>query len=423
MKRFNNLVRATLTFVGLTLITQPALASNTDAGGWIATWATASSVQSPFDAPTPTFNDTTLREIVRVTIGGFFHRVWLTNEHGTEPLVIGAAELALRDMHSAILPGTSRTLTFSGNPSITIPPGARVLSDAVSLKVPARSDLAISIHLPQDLSAQTSPASYHVRALQTSYMAHGNQTAEDDLSGAESITSWFYLAGVESRSGYRTALIAALGDSTTDGDQLASMPPVDQQARYTDFLGNVLIQTPSVDRFDQASVVNLGISGNQLLSTFIGNSMVARLNRDVLTLTGITHVILLGGINDLGLPVLLGAPNGASAEMLIAGQRQIIQQARARGLKVIGGTITPAGSTFLPGYNSPETDAIRQEVNAWIRTSGEFDAVADFDKALRDSNDPSVMRADVTADGLHPNTEGYRLMAFEARRAFERSEL
>ncbi|MFK7914205.1 MAG: GDSL-type esterase/lipase family protein [Pseudomonadales bacterium] len=385
-------------------------------GNWFASWATASKVQSPFDPPTPAFNDVTLRQIVRVSRGGQQVRVWLTNELGTEPLTVQSANVALQAQADAIKPGSKRRLFFNGERTITIAPGARVLSDPVRLRVPDLADLSISMHLPQDLSAQTSPASYHVRALQTSYYAAGDQTDSSSLDAATTTTAWFYLAAVDIRDRKAGPVIAAYGDSITDGDQRSDMEPVDLNARYPNFLARKLL------RSSNAAVINAGISGNQVTSTFIGENMQARLDRDVLTQTGVTHIIILGGINDIGLPVLLGAPAGASAEALIAAHQQIAARARARGLVVIGGTITPSGSSALPGYNTAATNATRENVNAWIRGSDAYDIVVDFDALLADPQDPSVMRADLTADGLHPNTEGYRAMAQAVARALRRSQ-
>ncbi|MGI9325171.1 MAG: GDSL-type esterase/lipase family protein [Pseudomonadales bacterium] len=372
---------------------------------WVASWATASKTITPFDAPLPTLNDVTLRQIVRVSLGGRGVRVWLTNEFGVAPLEVQAATVALQEHRDAIDPKTKRTLRFGGKTSVTIAPGAKVLSDPVRLRVPDLADVAISLYLPQDLTTTADTTSYHVRALQTSYIAQGDQTAEYDLSGEATTVSWFFLAGLDVVTHGRPIVVAGYGDSITDGDQLAAMEPVDENARYTNFLAKKLL------RQGRAAVINLGISGNQVTNTFLGENMQARLDRDIFAQTGVTHLVVLGGINDMGLPVLLGAPAGTPAATIIAGHQQIAARARAQGLIVLGGTITPSGSVPLPGYNSAETQAIRAEVNHWIRTTRAYDHVVDFDKVLRDPKDPGVMRADLTADGLHPNTQGYRAMA------------
>ncbi len=381
---------------------------------WMATWATASKTVTPFDAPLPTFNDTTIRQVVRISMGGDGFRVWLTNEFGTAPLNIGEARLALRGAGSAIAAGSDRALTFGGESSIAIAPGARVVSDMVSLAAPHLAELVVSIHLPDDLSASASPVTYHVRALQTNYLADGNQVSSDDLEAPTTVPSWFFLSAVDVRFFKAAPVIAAFGDSITDGDQ-TQPEPVDQNARYTDFLAARILDkdTPSQSRLDQATVVNLGISGNQLNSNFLGENAQARLNRDVLTQTGVTHVVVLEGINDIGLPVLLGAPSGATAAQLIAGHQQIAARARAAGLITIGATLTPSGGSVLPGYGGGAVEEARQGFNTWMRTSGTYDMVVDFDAVLRDPHDATLMRAEFTADGLHPNAEGYKAMAEE----------
>ena len=206
-------------------------------------------------------------------------------------------------------------------------------------------------------------------------------------------------------------VIAALGDSITDGDQMAAPnEPVDLNERYTNFLSEAI-----VNRKRAAGVINLGISGNQVTNTFLGENPQARLGRDVLTQTGVTHVIFVEGINDIGLPILLtviGLPTPeVSAAQIIAGHQQVVARVKAAGLVAVGGTLSPAGSSTLPGYSGEVAKGKRQAVNEWIRSSGAYDIVVDFDEALRDTTDPTVMRADLTADGLHPNTEGYRIMA------------
>ena len=398
---------------GLALLAMPfSGAAAADAKHWAATWATASKTITPFDAPLPTINDTTIRQVVRISMGGSQFRVWLTNEFGTAPLNVGEARLARRGTGSAVRAGTDRQLTFGGQASVAIPPGARVVSDPVELFAPHLSDLVVSLHLPDDISMSESPVSYHVRALQTNYLADGNQTAAMDLEMPTTVPSWFYLSAIDVGRDRPVAVIAALGDSITDGDQ-TQPEPVDQNARYTNFLAEYILRSNDLhpNGYRYATVVNLGISGNQIGSDFLGESAQARLNRDVLTQTGVTHVIALEGINDIGLPVLLGAPAGASAAQLIAAHQQIAARARVAGLTTIGLTLPPSGASFLPGYGMGAVEEARQGLNAWMRTSDAYDIVVDIDAVLRDRDDPTLMRATLTADGLHPNSAGYREMA------------
>ena len=384
---------------------------NLDPVNWTATWATANKTITFFDPPLADINNATLRQVVRISEAGRMVRVSLTNEFGTTPLNINEAHVALRDTGSAIVDSSGKQLTFSGSNSVSILPGARVVSDAVDMDVPDNAELVISAYLPDDVTGSGSPVTYHVRALQTNYIAAGNQAADTDLESATTTTAWHFLASVDVANYWAMPVIATLGDSITDGDQLgAPNEPIDTNVRYPDLLSEAIIAGGKA-----ASVINLGISGNQVLTSFLGENPAARLSRDVLTQTGVTHVIYLEGINDIGLPVLLsvlGIPTPVnSAEAIIAGYKQVISRAKAAGLSVIGGTLTPSGGSALPGYNDATAEAKRQTINAWIRDSGAYDAVIDFDAALADSENPAAMSADLTADGLHPNAAGYQVMA------------
>lgn len=396
-----------------------------DDEGFIASWTTANKVASPFDAQPPTFSDVTLRQIVRVSAGGSRVRVWLTNEFGNAALRIGAATIAPRYTGASINTAKLRHLRFNGAALIVIPAGARVLSDPVTLETGKFSELAISLYLPAAAASPTSPVSYHVRSLQTSFVAVGNQVNAADLPGASTTTAWYYLSGVDVQRNNQLPVIAAFGDSITDGDQMAAPnEPVDQNARYTDFLARALNTNNGGNGPTRAAVINLGISGNQVTQSFIGENAVGRFDSDVLTRTGVTHLVVLEGINDIGLPGLLtafGIPTPPiSSASIIAGLQQIAAQARAHDIIVIGGTLTPSGGSGLPGYSGPDVEAKRQAVNQWIRTSRVFDAVVDFDRVLRDPSDATRMQAALTADGLHPNSEGYLRMAEELARLLGR---
>jgi|TARA_B110000305_G_C19387392_1_gene612967 lysophospholipase L1-like esterase len=384
---------------------------NLDPKNWTATWATANKTITGFDGPLDTINNATLRQIVRISEAGRMVRVSFSNEFGTAPLNINEAHVALRDSGSAILDSSGNQLTFSGSNSVSILPGARVVSDAVNMSVPDNSEVVISAYLPDDVTGSGSPVTYHVRALQTNYIAAGNQAVATDLESATTSTAWHFLASVDVANYWPMPVIATLGDSITDGDQMgAPNEPIDTNARYPDLLSKAIIAGGKA-----AGVINLGISGNQVLTSFLGENPAARLNRDVLTQAGVTHVLYLEGINDIGLPVLLsvlGIPTPVnSAEAIIAGHKQVISRAKAAGLSVIGGTLTPSGGSTLPGYNDATAEAKRQTVNAWIRDSGAYDMVIDFDAALADPENPAAMNVELTADGLHPNAAGYQVMA------------
>ena len=425
-----------LLMVAAALATAGAAAEGFKREYWAATWATANKVENPFgfDAlrPAPVANDSTLRQIVRISRGGHRFRVWLTNELGTAPLVISKASLARRLEGSAI-DGDAHPLLFNGEESITIPPGARVVSDAVALYARNRSDLVISIYIADDVAASMSPVTYHPRALQTNYMDAGDQVLAHDLSAPTEMFVWAYIAAVDVDVKRPVAVIVTKGDSITDGDQLAATgpegppEPIDQNARYPDFLFELIVKRhkkgasfPGI-----APVVNLGISGNQVTNDLLGQNAVARFGRDVLSRSGATHLVLLEGINDIGLPPLLGGA-ATSADAIIAGLHQIAVQARKAGLRVIGCTITPASGFAFPTYGGPEVEAIRNEVNHWIRTSKVFHAVADLDAVMRDPDNPAFIKGGalpnaITPDGLHFTAVGYKMIAREVLNAVLRA--
>lgn len=384
---------------------------NLEPAHWTATWATANKRITAFDAPLDNINNTTLRQIVRISEAGRMVRVSFSNEFGTTPLIINEAHVALRDSGSAIVERSGKQLTFSGSNSVSILPGARIISDSVDMDVANNTEVVISAYLPEDVTGSGSPVTYHVRALQTNYIAAGNQAADTDLESATTTTAWHFLASVDVANYWPMPVIAALGDSITDGDQMAAPnEPIDTNVRYPDLLSNAISAGGKA-----AGVINLGTSGSQVLTSFLEEDPAARLNRDVLAQAGVTHLIYLEGINDIGLPVMLsflGIPTPVnSAEAIITGHKQVISIAKAAGLFVIGGTLTPSGGSALPGYNDATTEAKRQTINAWIRDSGAYNAVIDFDSALADPENPAAMRADLTADGLHPNAAGYQVMA------------
>lgn len=368
---------------------------------WVGTWSTAlHGPDAGFGITNPGFGNQTLRQIVHTSVGGNQVRVRLST-FGASALVVGAAHIALRDSGAAIVPGSDRVLTFSGNPSITIPASAVVLSDPVGLDVPALGDLAVSLFVP---AAATGPATWHFEGLQTSYVSPpGDFTASTDMPVGTTTQAWFWLAGVEVTASKQTGVIVALGDSITDGT--ASTP--DTNNRWPNHLAERLMAQPGNHKM---GVLDEGIAGNRVLQDVIGPNALSRLDRDVLVQTGVTHVIVLEGINDIGFGAFgFTVP---SADELIAGHRQLIERAHARGLTIFGATLTPFEGTTLPGYFTPAGEAKRQAVNDWIRTGGEYDGVIDFDKATRDPSHPTrLLPAYDSGDHLHPNDAGYQAMA------------
>ena len=398
-----------------TAVAQDRSADVWAADRWIATWAAAPTGPAIPPAAAPReFANQTLRQIVHTSIGGDQLRVRLSNEFGTTPLVIGAARIARREMGSSIIAGTDRALTFGGQPSIVIPPGAPALSDPVDLDVPAQVDLAISIFLPQPTLATT----LHSSAFQTNYFTAGNATGAPTLASPTTYTSWYFLTGVHVWSNRAGALVT-LGDSITDG----AITTVDANRRWPDFLARRLQQ---YDRFFRLGIANVGIGGNRLLwpgnvpsgmfagiGPLFGAAALARFDRDVLSQPGVEGVIVLLGVNDLGAPGA-GAPASeqVTADDLIRGYRQLIARAREKALRIYGATITPFAVATAPGYYTPAKEQTRQVVNAWIRTGGEYDGVIDFDAAIRDPMDQTrMLPAYDSGDHLHPNDAGMEAMA------------
>jgi lysophospholipase L1-like esterase len=363
---------------------------------WVGTWAT-----SP-EAGTTSFNNQTLRLIVHTSIGGNEVRVRLSNTYGTTSLAIGAVHIPLRDTGAQIIPGSDRLLTFSGQASIAIPPGALVASDPVELHVPALGDLAISVYLP----GNTGPATSHFEGKQTSYISStGDFTGMISFPISSTTLQSFFLANVEVKESKHGRAIVTLGDSITDGT--ASTP--DTNHRWPNFLADRL-QVREGD--EDVGVLDQGISGNRILHDIAGTNALARFDRDVLAQTGVKYVTVLLGINDIGFSGIPGFTDQAvSANDIIAGLTQLIERAQAKGLKIFGCTLTPFEGTF-PGYYTPAGEVKREAVNAWIRTSGAYDAVIDFDKAVRDPSHPTrISPAYDSGDHLHPNDAGYMAMA------------
>jgi lysophospholipase L1-like esterase len=378
---------------------------------WIGTWtASVQPVWEP-DFPVPTniprnLWDQTIRQTVRVSLGGKQVRVVLTNEYGTQPLLIGAAHVALADKGAAIVAGSDRKLTFGGKDSIEIPPGAPAVSDPIALDVAPLGKLSVSLFLPK-----TSPtSSIHWDGHDTAYIVSGDQTAAADFKPDSTIVSRIFLSGVMVDATPDARAIVTFGDSITDGDGST----VDGFDRWPDNLAA---------RFSKAggppvAVLNQGISGDKVLSDRMGVNALARFDRDVIAQPRVTTVTLMMGINDIGWPDSGLAPNDKepTAEAIIAGYQQLIARAHIHGLRIIGVTLTPFGDSFqgtpFEGYYSAEKEKIRVAVNEWIRNSGEFDGVIDFDKAVRDPARPTHILAKYDkGDHLHPNAEGYKAMA------------
>jgi lysophospholipase L1-like esterase len=363
---------------------------------WLATW-TASQYDAgprpPRDSVdrVPKLFDQTLRLVVRTSIGGERVRIRLSNEYGDRPLVIDAAHIAVRDSGTAIAPATDRALTFGGRPAVRMLPGAVVLSDPVALAVPALGDLAVSLHLADSSRLSTR----HPLALQTSYVGHGNVASAPRFTPDTTLEIWPYLVGVDVINPSVAGVIVTLGNSITDGARSTR----DANMRWPNILAARMLRDA-----EPRAVVNAGISGGRVLTYGAGPSALARFERDVLATPGLTHVILLEGINDIG----RSAVDGVTADDIIFGYRQLIARAHERGIRIFGATLTPAGPRN--GF-TPALEARRAAVNAFIRSSGEFDGVIDFDAVTRDPANPlQFLPAYDSGDHLHPGDAGYRAM-------------
>ncbi|HEY4249380.1 MAG TPA: SGNH/GDSL hydrolase family protein [Lacunisphaera sp.] len=372
---------------------------------WVATWATAPQLVEPGNLPpAPGFTDCTLRQKLRISIGGEKIRLRFSNAFGNAPLTLEAAQVALAADGAGIRPETSRQLAFNGVPAVTIQPGAIVISDPVDLKLSPLADLAVTLHTKNAPSDVTG----HPGSRTTSYLAHGSETVDaSDLPGAARTDHWYFLTGIDVYTEQPAAAIAVLGDSITDGRGSTT----NGNDRWPDQLSRRLRANPETENF---SVLNLGIGGGRILRYGLGPSGLARLDRDVIAQPGVKWLVVFEGVNDLGTAVgarAKGQPeNGASAADLIAAFDQIILRAHDHGIRVYGATITPFAG--FKSYDTPASEADRQKVNQWIRTSGKFDSVIDFDAIARDPKNPLHLAPAIDGgDHLHPSAAGYKIMA------------
>jgi lysophospholipase L1-like esterase len=349
-------------------------------------------------APPATVTNQTLRQVVRTSIGGSKVRVVLSNAFGTAPIQVGGASVALRDKDAAIQPATSKMLFFAGAPTATILAGATLVSDPVDMTLSPLAELAIDVFVPGDLGVSPSPVTTHNGASQTNYVSEtGNHVGTASLPTALRPGAWFLIARVEVSAPANTLAVVAFGDSITDGARSTT----DTNNRWPDVLARRL----AARKGPGVAVLNAGISGNRVLGDGAGISALARFDKDVLMQTGVTHVVVMEGINDIGIARSNPSPSAAD---LIAGHKQLIERARARGLKIYGATLTPYEGA---AYFSPEGEAKRQALNEWIRTSGAYDGVIDMDKATRDPAAPTkFLPAYDSGDHLHPGDAGYTAM-------------
>lgn len=375
-------------------------------GNWVAAWGTAQQLMVPAraipsrDTYPAKVSDQTVRMVARTTLAGSAVRVALSNSFGYEPVRIEAVAIGLAAGNGSVREGSSRMLTFGGHTAVVLAPGAQIYSDPIAYEVAAQADLVISLHVAQD----SGPPTAHPVGLRSAWIAPGNQVQAAQLRDASQFRSYLWLAGIDVLAAPRAAAIVAFGDSITDG--FSTTPDAD-----TSWPSVLARRLAAVRGGAPRSVINMGISGNRVLKEGAGSSALARFERDVLARPGVRWVLLLEGINDIGFSAIPGLPASekVTAEEIIAGYRMLIARARLHGLSIIGGTLTPFEG--VQTYTE-EGEKMRQAVNAWIRTSGEFDVVVDFDAATRDPAAPTKLRPQFdSGDHIHPNDAGNLAMA------------
>ena len=384
------------------------------AGGdnWIATWAATpaprwgSEVPAPFEVP-ETLEGQTIRQVARISVGGAKVRVVLSNEFGSQPLTIGAGSVALAGKNGALAGAGAARLTWGGRSSVVVPPGAPIISDPVDLAVAPLASLAVSIYLPE----KTALSSVHWDGGQTAYIsAPGDFTAAAALPPVATLKQRLFLSGIQVDAKPASRAVVFFGDSITDG----YCSTADANRRWPDHIAERLQQAG----YGNIAVVNEAFSGNRVLANGMGINALARLNADVLSQPRLSTVVFMMGINDIGWPgekSITPRDREPTADDILVGYRQIIDRVHAAGARILGATLTPFADTNqgtpTEGYYTPEKEKIRLAVNQWIRTSGRFDGVVDFDRLLEDPARPGHMRSAYDCgDHLHPNDAGYAAM-------------
>jgi lysophospholipase L1-like esterase len=364
----------------------------------VGTWAAAPMIPMNDSGLLP-FSDVTLREIAHTSIAGKHVRVRFTNRYGMLPLQISNVHLALSARNGDVQPSTDHTLRFNGQSAVKVPAGAEIYTDPVDMDVPALADVAVSFYLPrQDLPNYT----YHSDARQTNYMTEGNKSDAATLENAHKQTSWYFLDGIDIAAGKNAGAVVAFGDSITDG----AYSTVDANHRWPDYLALKMSQNKETA---ELGMLDEGIDGNRVLNDGWAQNALARFDRDVIAQSGVKYLIILEGINDIGRLSHPRAPaDDISVQDLETGLKQLVDRAHTQHIKVIGATLTPYKGA---GYYSEKGETVREALNQWIRTSGVFDGLADFDKFTRDPNNPQQFLPKYDhGDHLHPSDAGYEAM-------------
>jgi lysophospholipase L1-like esterase len=374
---------------------------------WVGSWAASQQLVEPANSlSAEELHDATLRQIVHLSLGGSEIRLRLSNRFGSTPLHLTAVHIA-RPVFlntSKIVPDSDKALMFSGSPGVTIPAHADFISDPLSVSLAPLSDLAVTLHLELPPAEQTG----HPGSRATSYIAHKDLVSAPELPSAKTMDHWYFIAGIDVAASSDAAAVVALGDSITDGHGATT----NGNDRWPDVLVQRLQSEPNTRNL---AVLNQGVGGNRVLNDGAGPNALARFDPDVLAQAGVRYLIVLEGINDLGMLTRDGdvarAEHDAFVRRITGAYEQIITRAHTHGIKVFGATLTPfVGSSYY--HPGPATEADRQTINEWIRTPGHFDAVVDFDKAVRDPQHPDHLSAAFdSGDHLHPSPAGFAAMA------------
>jgi lysophospholipase L1-like esterase len=382
------------------------------AGHWVCTWACAPQPTDPADLPPSPFTgeagalaDATLRQTVHVSLGGERIRLRLSNAFGRAALTVTTVSVALPAGGAAgvsgIQPGTARTVTFRGRTAVVVPTGGEVVSDPLAFTVSPDANLTVTMNLARGHAAGVTS---HPGSRTTSHLIGGERVAALELTGAIPVDHWYVLRGLDVRAPQSSAAVATLGDSLTDGRGSTT----NGNDRWPDRLSARLRAHPDTAG---VAVVNLGIGGNRMLHDGLGPAALARLDRDVLALSGVGWLIVFHGTNDIGTAEATTAAQERVVDDLATAYDRIVDRAHTLDIRVYGATLTPFGDS---AYDDPAglRESARRALNEWIRTGGRFDAVLDFDLAARDPGDPHRLRAEVDeGDHLHLSPTGYRALA------------
>ncbi len=392
--------RRTLTVITLGVVILflfPLYSCDDDTGIWVGTWSTAPQLVEPHNMPPePGLAHNSVRQVVRLSAGGYSLRVRFSNEFSTSHVEMKKVQIAVSAGGRAVDPSTVRDLKFNNRPGVTMAPGSVISSDPMAFKAEPLTELAITTFF----GAASPDVTGHPGSRTTSYFLPGDRISSVDFEGGSMADRWYVISGIDVKVPATAGSVVIIGNSITDGRGSGT----NRQNRWTDILAERLINSPSTR---QTAVLNQGIGGNCVLRECLGPSALERFDRDVLGQHGVRWLIILHGVNDIGQTRTKEEANQVTEE-LIAAYERMIDDAHASEILVYGATILPFGNSFY--YTEPR-EAARQTLNEWIRSSERFDAVIDFDELMRDPGDPTVLLSEFhTGDFLHPNEEGYKKM-------------